>query len=60
MVAESTIKYPEGYVPIRANGVNLEPIPIGEAGNYAVILYDDPDGKISSLNFRDFKFLSAD
>jgi hypothetical protein len=59
-VAESTIKYPEGYVPIRANGVSLEPIPIGEAGNYAVILYDDPAGKICSLNFRDFKFLSAD
>lgn len=25
-----------------------------------VVLYDDPDGKVQSLYFRDFKFLSAD
>lgn len=60
MIGEATIKYPEGYVPIRVNGNDMKPIPISDAGNYVVVLYDDPEGKICSMNFRDFKFLSAD
>ena len=59
-IGESPIKYPEGYAPVRVNGKDMEPIPIGDEGNYVVVLYDDPAGKISTVNFRDFKFLSAD
>jgi hypothetical protein len=60
MIGEATIKYPEGYVPIRVNGKDMKPIPIGDVGNYVVVLYDDSEGKLCSMNFRDFKFLSAD
>lgn len=60
MIGEAAIRYPEGYVPIRVNQKDMEPIPISDAGNYVVVLYDDPEGNIKSVNFRDFKFLSAD
>ncbi|OYV04422.1 MAG: hypothetical protein CFE26_16985 [Verrucomicrobiales bacterium VVV1] len=60
MIGEATIKYPEGYVPVRVNGKDMKPIPIGDVGNYVVVLYDDPEGKLCTMNFRDFKFLSAD
>jgi hypothetical protein len=60
MIGEATIQYPEGYAPIRVNRKDMDPIPIADAGNYVVVLYDDPDGNIKSVNFRDFKFLSAD
>jgi hypothetical protein len=59
-IGEAVIRYPEGYVPIRVNRKDVEPIPIGDAGNYVVVLYDDPEGNLKSLNFRDFKYLSAD
>lgn len=59
-VAQAPIKYPRGYVPIRLADVKLEPIPVAEIGNYVVLLYDDADGKTRALNFRDYKFLSAD
>lgn len=59
-VAQAPIRYPRGYVPIKMAEEKLEPIPVAEAGNYVVLLYDDPDGKIKALNFRDYKFLSAD
>jgi len=58
--AQAPLLYPRGYVPIKAGDVDLEAIPVAEAGNYVVLLYDDAGGKIQSLNFRDFKFLSAD
>ena len=59
-IGEATIRYPEGYASVRVNGIDMTPIPIADEGNYVVVLYDDPDGKIKSVNFRDFKFLSAD
>ncbi len=59
-ISEAKIHYPQGYNPIRVNGKDMEPIPIIDAGNYVVILYDDVDGNLQCLNFRDFKYLSAD
>ena len=59
-VAQAPLLYPRGYVPIRHNNQDLEPIPVSDHGSYVVLLYDDADGKIQSVNFRDFKFLSAD
>jgi len=60
MIGEATIHYPEGYAPIRVNDKDMEPIPIGDVGNYVVVLYDDAEGNLHTVNFRDFKFLSAD
>lgn len=59
-VAETPLTYTQGYAPAKVNGNPINPIPIGGAGNYVVVLYDDADGKVRSLYFRDFKFLSAD
>lgn len=59
-IGEAVIQYPEGYAPVRVNGRSMEAIPIGDPGNYVVVLYDDADGNLRSANFRDFKFLSAD
>lgn len=60
MIGEAVIHYPEGYAPVRVKGKMMEPIPIGDPGNYVVVLYDDAEGNIQTLSFRDFKFLSAD
>jgi hypothetical protein len=59
-VAQAPILYPRGYVPLRSPDGNLSSIPVSSAGNYVVLLYDDEQGKLCSLNFRDKKFLSAD
>jgi hypothetical protein len=59
-VAETPLNYSHGYAPAKVNGAAIKPIPIGGVGNYVVVLYDDTEGKVQSLNFRDFKFLSAD
>jgi hypothetical protein len=60
MVAETPLNYSQGYAPVLVNGSPIKSIPIGGAGNYVVVLYDDAEGKVQSLYFRDFKFLSAD
>lgn len=59
-IGEAVIHYPEGYAPVRVAGKKVEPISIGDPGNYVVVIYDDPDGNIATVNFRDFKYLSAD
>ncbi len=59
-IAELPLNYSEGYAPAKVNGVAISPIPIGGAGNYVVVLYDTPEGKVGSVYFRDFKFVSAD
>ena len=59
-VSETPLNYSQGYAPAKVNGVSIKPIPIGGVGNYVIVLYDDAEGKVQSLNFRDFKFLSAD
>lgn len=60
MIGEAVIHYPEGYAPVRVDGKMMEPIPIGDPGNYVVVLYDDAQGTLQTVSFRDFKFLSAD
>lgn len=59
-IAELPLNYTQGYAPAKVAGVPIKSIPIGGAGNYVIVLYDDPKGKVQSLYFRDFKFLSAD
>ena len=59
-IAQLPIAFPRGYVPLRIGEQPLESIPISDNGNYVVLLYDDPEGKTKALNFRDYKYLSAD
>ncbi|MCX8497342.1 MAG: hypothetical protein ORN51_14265 [Akkermansiaceae bacterium] len=59
-IAEMPLNYTQGYAPAKVNGVAISPIPIGGAGNYVVVLYDTPEGKVGSVYFRDFKFVSAE
>jgi len=60
MIAETPLNYSQGYAPAKVNGAPIKAIPIGGVGNYVVVLYDDSEGKVQSLFFRDLKFLSAD
>ena len=60
MTGETALNYSQGYAPAKVNGNPINPIPIGSFGNYVIVLYDDTEGKVQSLYFRDFKFLSAD
>ncbi|MEO5713166.1 MAG: hypothetical protein ABIT37_06730 [Luteolibacter sp.] len=59
-IAETPLRFSQAFAPVKVNGNSINSIPIGSDGNYVVILYDDPDGKVQSLNFRDYKYLSAD
>lgn len=59
-IARTPILYPEGYVPLRSKDGKLPSIPVGEPGNYVVVLYDDAAGKTKALNLQDYKYLSAD
>ncbi|MCX6877966.1 MAG: hypothetical protein NTW21_29745 [Verrucomicrobia bacterium] len=59
-LARTPIHYPEGYVPLRCKSGKLPSIPVGEPGNYVVVLYDDAEGKLQALNLQDYKYLSAD
>jgi hypothetical protein len=60
MTTSAPMKYPEGYVPLRLKTGDLPSIPILDVGNYVVVLYDDPEGKVQALNFRDFHHLTAE
>lgn len=59
-IARTPIHYPEGYVPLRCKAGKLPSIPVGEPGNYVVVLYDDAAGNMQALNLQDYKYLSAD
>jgi hypothetical protein len=59
-IARTPIRYPEGYVPLRCKAGKLPSIPVGEPGNYVVVLYDDAAGNLQALNLQDYKYLSAD
>ena len=59
-IGEIPLNYSVGFAPAKVNGKPIKPIPIGGPGNYVVVLYDDVDGEVQSIYFRDFKFLSAD
>ena len=58
-IARTPILYPEGYVPLRCKSGKLPSIPVGEPGNYVVVLYDDAAGHMQALNLQDYKYLSA-
>jgi hypothetical protein len=59
-IGETPLTFSVGYAPTKVNGKVIKPIPIGGPGNYVIVLYDDPEGNVQSIYFRDFKFLSAD
>ncbi len=59
-IGETPLTFSVGYAPTKVNGKIIKPIPIGGPGNYVIVLYDDPEGNVQSIYFRDFKFLSAD
>ena len=59
-IARTPIHHPEGYVPLRCKSGKLPSIPVGEPGNYVVVLYDDAAGRLQALNLQDYKYLSAD
>ena len=60
MITEAPIKYPQGSVPVKVNAKSVPTIPVVDEGNYVVVIYDDAEGNIHSVNFRDFKYLTAD
>ena len=57
---EMAVKEANGYVPLQVNGQKLPSMEVAAKGNYVVVIYEDADGKIQSLNFKDIKFLTAD
>jgi len=59
-IARAPILYPEGYVPLRGKSGKLPSIPVGEPGNYVVVLFDDAAGNMRAINLQDYKYLSAD
>jgi hypothetical protein len=59
-ITRAPILYQRGYVPLKTADGDLVSIPVAAKGNYVVLLYDDEQGHVRSLNFRDRKFLSAD
>jgi hypothetical protein len=58
-IGELPLNHTVGYAPTKVNGKASNPIPIGGHGNYVIVLYDDPEGNLRSIYFRDFKFLST-
>ncbi len=59
-VAQAPILYTRGYVPLKSGTETLTSIPVASLGNYVILLYDNEEGKMQSLNFQDTKYLSAD
>lgn len=59
-VTQLPVKESGGYARLRVNNNELNAIAVPNTGNYVVIIYEDLDQKIQTLNFRDIKFLSAD
>jgi hypothetical protein len=57
---QGILDYSEGFNPLRYKDKMLQSIPILSAGNYVVVLYDTPEGKLSSVNFKDYRFLSEE
>lgn len=57
--ANLPMNYPEGYVPLRVGEKKLPPIPVMDEGTYVVVLFDDAEGELSSISFRDFMHLTA-
>jgi hypothetical protein len=59
-VTQLPAKEAGGYVRLRVNGVELDAMAVPNAGNYVVVIYEDAEQKLKTLNFRDIRFLSAD
>jgi hypothetical protein len=59
-VTQLPAKEAGGYVRLRVNNVELDAMAVPNAGNYVVVIYEDAEQKLKTLNFRDIRFLSAD
>jgi hypothetical protein len=59
-LARTAIQQSSGYVPLKAGGRDLKPLSIGSSGNFVAVVYEDAAGVISSRNFQDYKYLSAE
>lgn len=57
---ESPILLGRGYVALRSDGQPLDAIPVAEAGNYVVVLFDDVNGRLRSVSFRDSGEITGD
>lgn len=55
-----SIRYPEGYVPLRVGERPLQPIPVMDEGTYVVVLFDNPDEELTSVSFRDYMFVTSE
>jgi hypothetical protein len=51
--SEVPILLGRGYVALRYGGRPLDAIPVAEPGNYVVVLFDDSQGRLRSVSFRD-------
>lgn len=49
-----------GYVPLRVQGKDRPAMEVSSPGTYLVLLYEDPAGKVLTLNFPDLRYLSSD
>jgi hypothetical protein len=58
--AETPLVLGRGYVALRSGGRALDAIPVAEAGNYGVVLFDDAKGRLCSVSFRDCGELAGD
>ncbi len=58
--SELPVEQVRGYVALRSGGRPLEAIPVAEDGNYVVVLFDDANGSLRSVSFRDWGMLAGD
>ncbi|MES2474729.1 MAG: hypothetical protein V4640_03030 [Verrucomicrobiota bacterium] len=58
--AEIPISLDRGYVALKSAGKALEAIPVADSGNYVVVLFDDAQGVLHAVNFRDSGEIAGD
>lgn len=59
-IAKMLMKHAEGYVPLRVGEQRLESIPVMSRGAYVVVLYDDVEGTLRAIHFRDYRQLAME
>jgi len=58
-IARSAIRQARGYLRVRCKDQPLTSVSVAAAGNFVAVLYDDANGVLRSINFQDYKYLSA-
>lgn len=59
-IARTAIRQARGYLHVRGNNQPLTSVSVAAAGNFVSVLYNDANGILRSINFQDFKYLSAE